>query len=88
MVKLSEVIRHLQEYQDEFGDMPVFINSTTMPDDVAIMPLRSTNVVQVNNNDEVDKQSDNAVQINIVVLSDQIISPEGYSIHDKEEQDE
>lgn len=88
MVKLSEVIRHLQEYQDEFGDMPVFINSTTMPDDMAIMPLRSTNIMQVDNSDEVGKQSGSAVQINIVVLSDQIINPEGYSIHDKEEQDE
>ena len=84
MVKVSEVIKHLQEYQDQYGDMPVYISSKDMPKNITINPLMSTNVMFMSNDD--DPNTKTHIGIRFIVLSDEIINPDGESIHDEREE--
>lgn len=87
MVKLHDLITHLQEYEETFGNMPVYISSQAMlGKDINIMPCRSSNVAMVTNADEVGET--NKTEIHIIILADYIMDKEGGNPMETTEEDQ
>jgi hypothetical protein len=89
MTKLHDLIKHLQEYEEKFGNMPVYLSSETMNKeaDVNIRPVCSSNVAEVSDViDPVTKKM--KIAYHIVILADYILIENGYPMSTEEDKNE
>ena len=89
MTTLHDLIKHLQEYEEQFGNMPVYLSVESMKEEAntAILPVCSSNVAEVS--DVVDRDNEKVkIAHHIVILADYIMSENGYPMSTEEDQNE
>ena len=89
MTELHDLIKHLQEYEEQFGNMPVYLSVESMKEEAGtkILPVCSSNVAEVS--DVVDRDNEKVkIAHHIVILADYIMSENGYPMSTEEDQNE
>ena len=89
MTELHDLIKHLQEYEEQFGNMPVYLSVESMKEEAGtkILPVCSSNVAEVS--DVVDRDNEKVkIAHHIVILADYIMNENGYPMSTEEDKNE
>lgn len=91
MTKLHDLIKHLQEYEERFGDMPVYLSVEVMNMkkgvEAKILPVCSSNVAEVS--DVIDQDNEKVkIAHHIVILADYILNKNGHPMSTEEDKNE